>query len=72
MEEKLDQIVIPGETVGMVDSKANVKLLQGLFRRGDQIMATKPGVLRFKKPDRFWVESVQKRVCSISIVVQSF
>lgn len=64
MEDKIDQIVIPGETIGTVTSKSNVRLVQGLFRSGDNIIATKPGVLRFKSPDRYWVESVQKRVCS--------
>lgn len=61
MEDKVDEVVIPGDILGTIDSTTSVRLGQGLFRSGENIIATKAGVLR-KLNDRLWVESVQKRV----------
>lgn len=39
-----------------------VKLGSGLVQAGEDILAIKAGVLKYAKPNRFWIEGRQKRV----------
>ncbi|XP_052176209.1 uncharacterized protein LOC127790662 [Diospyros lotus] len=67
MEAKLsnfiDQYVVPGDVVLDLSSMANqtIKLGGGLHQEGDVISVIKAGTLRFLKPNKYWVESSQKR-----------
>lgn len=71
----VNKIVLPGETVGempenedeqtiAVDEKSQQKVAIGPGLRQDQnkVIVTKPGVLRFKAPNTYWVDTTQKRV----------
>lgn len=40
-----------------------VKLGTGLIQAGDDILAVKPGILHFVRPNKFWLEGRQRRVC---------
>lgn len=64
METKLvDQLVVPGDVVLDLSTMANqtIKLGGGLRQDADAIVVMKAGKLRFSKPNKYWVESSQKR-----------
>lgn len=54
-------------SVKMEDGVPTVKLGNGLVQLGDDIMAIKAGTLFYAKPNRFWVETNQKRVFPFDI-----
>lgn len=55
--------MVPGDVVLDLSTMTNqtIKLGSGLRQDGDAISAIKAGVLRFAKPNKYWVESSQKR-----------
>lgn len=55
--------MVPGDVVLDLSTMTNqtIKLGSGLRQDGDAISAMKAGVLRFSKPNKYWVESSQKR-----------
>ena len=59
------EVVIPGKILNSVIEKCGnlqqVKLGPGLRHDGVNVITTKSGVLRYKKPDTFWVDCYQKR-----------
>lgn len=59
----IDQVVVPGDVVLDLSTMANqtIKLGSGLLQDGDTISVMKAGRLRFSKPNKYWVESSQKR-----------
>ncbi|XP_022738928.1 putative exosome complex component rrp40 isoform X1 [Durio zibethinus] len=59
----IDSTVVPGDVVLDLSSMTNqtVKLGGGLRQDCDAISAMKAGTLRFSKPNKYWVESSQKR-----------
>ncbi|KAF8378289.1 hypothetical protein HHK36_029628 [Tetracentron sinense] len=59
----VDHIVVPGDVVLNLSSMANhtIKLGGGLRQDCDAISVMKAGKLRFSKPNKYWVESSQKR-----------
>ncbi|XP_034673637.1 putative exosome complex component rrp40 isoform X1 [Vitis riparia] len=59
----VDQLVVPGDVVLDLSKMGNqtVKLGGGLHQDCDAITVTKAGRLRFSKPNKYWVESSQKR-----------
>ncbi|CAM8964989.1 unnamed protein product [Rhodiola kirilowii] len=59
----VDQLVVPGDVALDLTTMANatIKLGGGLRQEYDTITAMKAGILRFAKPNKFWVESSQKR-----------
>ncbi|OVA07587.1 Exosome complex RNA-binding protein 1/RRP40/RRP4 [Macleaya cordata] len=59
----VDKIVVPGDVVLDLSKMANqtIKLGDGLRQDCDAISVMKSGKLRFSKPNKYWVESSQKR-----------
>ncbi|CAL2261473.1 unnamed protein product [Prunus armeniaca] len=59
----VDQSVVPGDVVLDLTSMANqtIKLGGGLRQDCDAITAMKAGTLKFSKPNKYWVETSQKR-----------
>ncbi|KAF3437039.1 hypothetical protein FNV43_RR19792 [Rhamnella rubrinervis] len=59
----VDSSVVPGDVVLDISSMANqtIKLGSGLRQDCDAIVAMKAGKLRLTKPNKYWVESSQKR-----------
>ena len=57
---KVGETVLPGDVVGRVGP--NVKIGPGLMQEKSSIVATKLGQLRFRQPDKYWVETSQRRV----------
>ena len=60
---EVDQrIVLPGDVIE-VNTEATVVLGPGLRQEGDNVVATKAGLLRhLENGNRWWIESNQKRV----------
>ncbi|XP_059650042.1 uncharacterized protein LOC132295769 [Cornus florida] len=59
----VDQLVVPGDVVLDLSSMANqtIKLGGGLRQDCDSISVMKAGKLRYSKPNKYWIESSQKR-----------
>ncbi|XP_059443193.1 uncharacterized protein LOC132175317 [Corylus avellana] len=59
----LDQLVVPGDVVLDLSNLTNqtIKLGGGLRQDCDSIVVVKAGKLRFTKPNKYWVESSNKR-----------
>ncbi|MCL7048007.1 hypothetical protein MKW94_001542 [Papaver nudicaule] len=59
----VDKIVVPGDVVLDLSKLSNqtIKLGDGLRQDCDSITVMKSGKLRFSKPNKYWVESSQKR-----------
>lgn len=59
----VDKIVVPGDVVLDLSSMTNqtIKLGGGLRQECDSVSVIKAGKLRFSKPNKYWVESSQKR-----------
>ena len=58
-------VVIPGDVINkeveQCNEKEQIKLGPGLFFDGHDVVVSKSGILRYKKPDTFWVDCYQKR-----------
>ncbi|XP_074375953.1 uncharacterized protein LOC141717676 [Apium graveolens] len=59
----IDKPVVPGDVVLDLSSMSNqtIKLGGGLRQDCDSVTAMKAGTLRFSKPNKYWIESSQKR-----------
>ncbi|KAB2090201.1 hypothetical protein ES319_A03G108500v1 [Gossypium barbadense] len=59
----VDSTVVPGDVVLDLSSMTSqtIKLGGGLRQDCDAISAMKAGTLRFSKPNKYWIESSQKR-----------
>nr|GMC60357.1 putative exosome complex component rrp40 [Ipomoea batatas]GMC69880.1 putative exosome complex component rrp40 [Ipomoea batatas] len=59
----IDQPVVPGDVILDLSSLANqtIKLGGGLRQDCDTVSVMKAGILRYSKPNKYWVESSQKR-----------
>ncbi|KAL1330014.1 hypothetical protein HN51_047181 [Arachis hypogaea] len=59
----VDKLVCPGDVVLDLSNLTNqtIKLGGGLYQDCDAISVMKAGKLRFSKPNKYWVESSQKR-----------
>uniref|UniRef100_A0A6N2MV86 Exosome complex exonuclease Rrp40 N-terminal domain-containing protein n=1 Tax=Salix viminalis TaxID=40686 RepID=A0A6N2MV86_SALVM len=59
----VDNLVVPGDVVVDLSSMTNqtIKLGGGLRQDCDAISVMKAGKLRFSKPNKYWVETSQKR-----------
>lgn len=67
LEMEVDQrIVLPGDVID-VDTESTVVLGPGLRQEGEEVVATKAGMLRhLEVGNRWWIESNQKRVKSFN------
>ncbi|XP_073145811.1 uncharacterized protein [Henckelia pumila] len=63
----VDQQVFPGDVVLDLSHLTNqtIKLGGGLRQDGDVISVMKAGILRFSKPNKYWIESSNKRYIPI-------
>jgi len=59
-------VLLPGDEIHIdienPDDKSSVIIGPGLRHDLDRVVATKPGVLRFREPRVYWVDGHQKRV----------
>lgn len=62
---KIGSILLPGDDIRQVTDQHNdakqVIIGPGLRREGERILVIKPGILRFKDPGVFWIDSHLKR-----------
>ena len=77
-KEKISEVLLPGDvfTFDLPDLASNVKPEKvicgpGLRRDGDDVRVCKCGILRHKPPNVFWIDSQQKRVSCMTIIVSS-
>lgn len=60
----MGKVVLPGENLTDLlgsDSSLKVVLGPGIRQETDLVIVSKPGVLKFKEPNIYWVDSFQKR-----------
>lgn len=61
----IGDVVLPGDKIHIdienPDDKSSVVIGPGLCHNLDTVIATKPGVLRFREPTVYWVDGHQKR-----------
>ena len=58
-------VYLPGDILGnLKTSESTGKSLigPGLQRKGDQIVVAKPGILKHREPNFYWIDTHQKRV----------
>jgi exosome complex component RRP40 len=69
MDAKTNVPVVPGDVIGRLTATqtTTIRLGQGLIQDGDTIIATKAGILRFRAPDKYYIEASQKRVRCASV-----
>ncbi len=63
---KVLDVVVPGDNLTDLkqsEAKGKTILGPGIRRDSENVVVTKPGVLKFKEPNFYWVDSHQKRVC---------
>ncbi|XP_007577931.1 exosome complex component RRP40 [Poecilia formosa] len=71
LKERVGEILLPGDefccgpqdTLPLTDSGKSERLVAGpgLRRSGDRLLVSRSGVLRHKEPNKFWIESQQRR-----------
>lgn len=65
MVDHVDKVYLPGETIcDLKESEKTSKVLvgPGLRQDEDSVVVTKSGILRFKEPNFYWIDSHIKRV----------
>lgn len=72
LKERVGEILLPGDefccgpkdTLPLTDRGKSERLVAGpgLRRSGDRLLVSRSGVLRHKEPNKFWIESQQRRV----------
>ena len=66
MIEKINEIVLPGDSIWRADNeskeKETYKLGPGLRQESGNIISFKAGILRKKEPNILWVDNNQRRV----------
>ena len=68
MVDKVGKVVVPGEVLSDIlgsDSSLKIVLGPGIRQDVDSVIVSKPGVLKFKEPNIYWIDSFQKRVSKI-------
>lgn len=66
MVDHVGQVFLPGEILKNLkesEKTSKVVLGPGLRQESEEIVVSKPGTLRFKEPNIYWVDCHQKRVC---------
>ena len=63
---KVGQTVIPGDVIGRVNN--NIKIGPGLIQDRNDIVVTKMGQLCHRQPDKYWVDTPQRRVRTLSFL----
>ncbi|XP_022313052.2 exosome complex component RRP40-like [Crassostrea virginica] len=64
MVDKVGKVVVPGEVLSDLlgsDSSLKIVLGPGIRQDVDSVIVSKPGVLKFKEPNIYWIDSFQKR-----------
>ncbi|XP_064626629.1 exosome complex component RRP40-like [Lineus longissimus] len=64
MADSTNDVVMPGDVLHNLktsDTSGKIVIGPGLRRDSDNIIVTKPGVVRFKDPNIYWVDCYQKR-----------
>ena len=65
MSDHAGEVFVPGdilENLKASEKTAKVVLGPGLRHESEEVVVSKPGILRHKEPNIYWVDSFQKRV----------
>ena len=68
MVDHVNDVVLPGQTLSKFrESEKTQKAIlgPGLRQEDEEIIVSKPGILRFREPNVYWVDSYQKRVWAL-------
>ena len=61
----MGKVFLPGDVLSNLkesEKTAKVVLGPGLRQESEEIVVSKPGILRFKEPNIYWIDCHQKRV----------
>ena len=61
----MGQVFLPGDVLNNLkesEKTSKVVLGPGLRQESEEIVVSKPGILRFKEPNIYWIDCHQKRV----------
>ncbi|XP_065176006.1 exosome complex component RRP40-like [Sycon ciliatum] len=59
--QKVNRVILPGDVLGEVTEKVKLRFGPGIRRGGDEIIATKSGILRHRRPVTYWIDNNQRR-----------
>lgn len=62
MENKIGNIVLPGDIIGKIPLDKKIRIGPGLIQIQEDMVATKCGILRNSQKNYYWIENKQKRV----------
>lgn len=65
MADLVGRVVMPGDKIeGLKESESTRKVIlgPGLRTEGDSVFSSKPGILQFRSPNVYWIDTHQKRV----------
>ena len=66
MVDHVGEVFLPGDVLNSLresEKTSKVVLGPGLRQDSEEIVVSKPGILRFKEPNIYWIDCHQKRVC---------
>ena len=62
MDAVAGSVVLPGDVLGVVSGDVQLRLGPGVRVEHAKILASKFGVLRFRKPNIYWIDINHKKV----------
>ena len=74
MADHVGEVFVPGdvlENLNVSEKTSKIILGPGLQQKSEEINVTKPGILRHKAPNIYWIDCHQKRVNFSVIVIWS-
>lgn len=72
---EVNTLFMPGQTIDnlkALEGTLKVVLGPGLQIQGSKVVVTKVGILRFKEPNVYWLDSHQRRVRKILFFIHIF
>ena len=66
MVDHAGEVFLPGDVLNSLresEKTSKVVLGPGLRQDSEEIVVSKPGILRYKEPNIYWIDCHQKRVC---------
>ena len=72
MTDHVGEVVMPGDVLENLkesETTGKISVGPGLQNELEKIVVTKPGILKFKEPNIYWIDCHQKRVRKIDIIV---
>lgn len=75
MVDYVGTLFLPGDTINNLNKSektGKIILGPGLRQESETIIVSKPGILRHKEPNVYWIDSHQKRVSNLIVHITNF